>query len=142
MKRFFFLLFALLFIGVGIEAKTVPAYLDGGSSEFVINDHSEGLTIGETMAMLDLDFYIFQTGYGARLATTEIGEYKLLPFLDVQTEGVLYDNSISYALLEDPMIWSIQSQEQREYEVEQIHRGFGIGQINRFTINTDTFRLS
>jgi len=132
MKRFVFFLFALLFIGVGIEAKTVPAYLDVGLSEFVINDCSEGVTIGETMVILDLDFYIFQAGYG-QVATVEIGEYKLLPFLANQTEGVLYYNLIAEGENDNLHSGLLESQEKITNN-RQMRVWYGFGQINRWTI--------
>ena len=138
MKRFVFFLFALLFIGVGIEAKTVPAYLDVGLSEFVINDCSEGVTIGETMVMLDLDFYIFQAGYG-QMATAEIGEYKLLPFLANQTEGVLYYNLIAEGGNDNLHSGLLESQEKITNN-RQMRVWHGFGQINRWTI-TEFFKV-
>ena len=96
----------------------------------MVSDNSQGVVICEQVAILEFSFI----GHRAGLAQVgvDIGEYRLSPILDVQTDGLSSFNEMGNA---ERCEQNGESSFQKASTKSRTGvMGFGIGQINQWTI--------
>jgi hypothetical protein len=135
MKRFLFFFVPLLVV-VGIEAKPATPYLDVGEKISLVDDISQSVVTFEKVAILDFSFIDLRVGLSQ--IGVDVGEYKLPPILDVQTDGLFMDNLLSKTAKDhyDADKFPGLMQKANKEKSRTGFTGFGIGQINRWTIST------
>jgi len=132
MKRFLFFC-VLLLIGVGIEAKPVAPYLDVGEKFILTDDVSQGVVICEQVAILEFSFFDYRAGMSQ--IGVDVGEYKLSPILDVQTDGLF---NMSLSIIADNYDEAHLNSQTASTQRSRIgFKGFAIGQINRWTLGNE-----